>query len=78
MIPIMSHGFTVGSLIAEHIQVGVSVAIGMMFMSGSILSPIISIIATKIIETNHEGAFYLYLGMTILASVFCVFIKVPK
>lgn len=78
MIPIMSHGYTVASIIAEDLQVGQSTIIGFMIMSGSVLSPIVSVLATLVIKNTVEGAFYFFLGMTIIAMLVCFFIKIPK
>mgnify|MGYP002414103128 CR=1 FL=1 len=49
-----------------------------MFMFGSTLALVVSLIATKIIKTNKDGAFYMFFGMTIVAFVACLFVKVPK
>jgi len=78
MIPIMSHGYTVATILAEDLQVSASTMIGMMIMCGSVLSPVVSIIATEIIKSTPKGAFYFYLGMTITATAVCFFIKIPK
>jgi len=77
LIPITTHVPTCMGFIADDLQVGQSLSFGIIGQCGAVFACITSLIVTQILKTNKYGAFYLYVGMTLIATISSFFIKVP-